>query len=115
MFKITATHVPPPLGMPSPLLWGDEVAVRDRLRVEIADLQLTRRWISFNYPFDPLRVVECLRLYYGPTLRAFEALDAVDQAALRRDLERLWSEHNQAADGTTHVESEYLEVVAIRN
>jgi hypothetical protein len=33
---------------------------------------------------------------------------------LRRDLERLWSEHNRAMDGTTHVESKYLEVVAIR-
>lgn len=31
-----------------------------------------------------------------------------------RDLTRLWSEHNLAADGTTHVESEYMEVVAMR-
>jgi hypothetical protein len=26
----------------------------------------------------------------------------------------LWSEHNRAMDGTTHGESEYLEVVAVR-
>jgi hypothetical protein len=33
--------------------------------------------------------------------------------ALRLDLERLWWEHNRAKDGTTRVESEYLEVVAV--
>ena len=31
-----------------------------------------------------------------------------------RDLERLWAEHNLASDGTTHVEGEYLEVVATK-
>jgi hypothetical protein len=45
---------------------------------------------------------------------AFETLDATGQAVLRRDLERLWSEHNWATDGTTLVKSESLEVVAIR-
>ena len=35
------------------------------------------------------------------------------QAALRRDLEQLWSEHNRATDGTTRYDAEYLEVEAI--
>ena len=53
-------------------------------------------------------------LWYGPIHRAFAALSEQGQQALRSDLERLWSEHNRATDGTTHVESEYLEVIAIR-
>jgi hypothetical protein len=36
------------------------------------------------------------------------------QAALQADLEQLWSEKNTATDGTTSIDSEYLEVVAIR-
>lgn len=54
--------------------------------------------------------------YYRPTNRAFEALaaDPARQAALRAELERLWSEHNQAAGGSTRVESEYLGVIATR-
>ena len=40
--------------------------------------------------------------------------DPDKQAALRGDLERLWSEHNKASDGTTQVDSEYLEVRATR-
>jgi hypothetical protein len=40
------------------------------------------------------------RTYYGPINRAFAALDPDKdkQAALRSDLEQLWSEHNQASE-----------------
>lgn len=114
IFKTTASHVPPPAGIPSPLLWGDEGVVRERLDGGTSDLRLTRRFISFKFPFGVAKVVEFWRLYYGPTQRAFGALNADGQAALRRDLERLWAEHNRATDGGTHVESEYLEVVATR-
>jgi hypothetical protein len=33
---------------------------------------------------------------------------------LREDLEQLWTGNNTATDGTTAIDSEYLEVVAIR-
>ena len=46
---------------------------------------------------------------------AFATLDEGGQAALRKDLVDLWTEHNHATDGTTDVESEYLEVTAIRS
>jgi hypothetical protein len=114
MFRTNAKHVPPPAGMPSPVLWGDEATVRARLRDGIADLRLTRKMYPFKYPFPPAEVVEFFRVYYGPTNRAFAALDSDKQAALRNDLEQLWSEHNNASDGGTSVEAEYLEVFAIR-
>ena len=111
MFKATAAHVPPP-SIPSPLLWGDEATVNERLRSEVAEMQLTRRLTSFCLPMTPEQTVDYFRAWYGPTLRAFAALGEDGQAALRRDLTRLWSDHNRATDGTTHVEAEYLEVVA---
>ncbi|MFN0277502.1 MAG: class I SAM-dependent methyltransferase [Pyrinomonadaceae bacterium] len=114
MFKTNAKHVPPPPGMPSPILWGTEDAVRERLANGISDLQMMRQKILFTYPFDPAEVVEHFRKFFGPTQKAFESLDADGQAALRADLENLWNEHNQATDGTTTVESEYLEVRAIK-
>lgn len=67
-----------------------------------------------RYSFPPVEVVEFFRAYYGPSNRAFAALDPDRQAALRSDLEQLWSAHNQARDGGTEVEAEYLEVAAIR-
>lgn len=115
MFKTTGKHVPPPANMPSPLKWGDEETVRERLHDGIADLQVKRQMCDFTLPVPPADVVETFRLYYGPTQRAFEALDSEGQAALRTDLERLWAEHNQATDRTTHLAGEYLEVVATRS
>jgi hypothetical protein len=80
----------------------------------VADLQLTKRLYPFRYPFSPAEVVEFYRAYYGPANRAFAALDGAGQAALRHDLEQLWTAHNRSGNGVTHVEPEYLEAVAIR-
>ncbi|GAB4413936.1 MAG: class I SAM-dependent methyltransferase [Anaerolineae bacterium] len=75
MFKIVGQHVPPAPGMPSPLLWGDEATVAERFNGSVANLQLTRRSITFHFPFSASGVVECFRRYYGPTYKAFGALD----------------------------------------
>ena len=114
MFKTTASHVPPPAGMPSPVLWGVEETVRERLGSGVSSLEATPRNIIFKFPFPPADVVEHFRNYYGPTQKAFGALDEVGQAALRKDLENLWTENNRVTDGTTEIESQYLEVIATR-
>lgn len=114
MFKIHGKHVPPPALMAPPVKWGDEETVRERLSDGISHLKLSRRLYPFRYPFPPSEVVEFFRTYYGPSHKAFAALDTEKQSALRGELAQLWSEHNTATDGTTFIESEYLEVVAIR-
>jgi SAM-dependent methyltransferase len=115
MFKTHGKHVPPPAIMPPPVRWGDEETVRERFNDGISHLKLTRRLYPFRYPFPPSEVVEFFRTYYGPSHKAFAALDPEKQAALRQDLETLWAEHSSATDGTTSLESEYLEVIAIRH
>ena len=113
MFKTMGKHLPPPALMPSPMKWGDEATVRDRLTAGVAALTTTKRMYAFDYPFPPSDVVEWFRSYYGPTNRAFAALG--DKApALREDLIALWAKHNRATDGGTELESEYLEVAAVR-
>lgn len=114
MFKTQGRHVPPPAIMPAPVKWGDEEVVRERFSDRIAHLKLTRRMYPFRYPFPPSEVVEFFRTYYGPTHKAFAALDAEKQSALRGDLVHLWAEHSPGTNGTTALEAEYLEVVAIR-
>jgi SAM-dependent methyltransferase len=114
MFKTGAKHVPPPPGMPSPLQWGSEDIVRERFANGISDLKLTRTPIYFHYDFGPVEVVEHFRKYFGPTQKAFESLDENGQAALRSDLEALWTGGNEATDGSTDVVSEYLEVLATK-
>jgi len=114
VFKTTAGRVSPSPGIPSPLLWGDEAKVRERLQNGTSEIEFARRLISFRFPFAPPEVVEFWRQYYGPTQRAFASLDAEGQAAFRKDLEWLWTTHNKGNEDYTFVESEYLEVVAIR-
>jgi SAM-dependent methyltransferase len=114
LFKTMGKHVPPPPLMPSPLLWGNEATVRERFQDHVSDLKFTKRQYPFNYPFSPAETVEFYRTLYGPTNRAFAGLDSDQQAALREDLEQLWTQHNRATDGTTQYGGEYLEVVAVK-
>ena len=113
MFRTTARFVPPPAEVPSPLLWGTEAAVRERLSAGVTWLAFKRRRITFEFPFSPAEVVDAFQLWYGPTLRAFAALEISRRHELREALERLWTEHNEATDGTTQVRSEYLEAIAV--
>jgi len=114
MFKTIARHIAPS-GMPSPVLWGDEATVRERLHEGVADLKLRRRMYHFEYPFSPDAVVEFFRVNYGPMTRAFASLDSNGQKVLRSELVRLWAEHNTASGDTTKVDGEYLEVIATRS
>ena len=115
MFKIVGKHVAPPQNMPSPILWGDEKTVRERFGEEVSEINFNRLMIALDFPFDVPQTIEFWREFYGPTHKAFAALDAEGQAALRSDLENLWAENNLSTDGTTRVESEYMEVTAVRS
>jgi hypothetical protein len=114
MFKTGSKHVPPPPGVPPPVLWGDEETVKARFSEGISDLKTTRTPILFKFPFPPEQVVEYFREFFGPTKMAFASLDTDGQAALKKDLVDLWEQHNRSTDGTTEVEAEYLEVTAVR-
>ena len=113
MFKTVSKFIAPS-GMPSPVLWGDEATVRERLGPGLSQLSLTKRQYLFSYPFAPSEVVEFFRRYYGPINRAFASLDDEGQTWLRQELEMLWTGHNRAGADCTTVLAEYLEVIGIR-
>jgi SAM-dependent methyltransferase len=114
MFALVSRFIAPP-GMPSPVLWGDEATVRERFGAGIADLRMTRVMYRFDYPFSPEGVVDFFRENYGPTNRAFAALNGPDQEAFHTDLVALWTAKNHSGDANrTVVDAEYLHVVATR-
>jgi len=113
MLKTTSRYAPPVTGIPSPLLWGTEQAVRERLGSGVTSLSMTHRLMTFEFALDPAGVVNEFIQWFGPTLRAMASLSAASRAALRAELEALWEDHNRATDGTTRVQSEYLEIVAV--
>ena len=114
MFALGSRHVPPPPGVPAPVLWGDGKVVAERLGAAISRLETTPRTITFDYPFPPAKVVEHFRAYFGPVQVAVSKLDEAGQKALAADLEGLWREENQGGEGRTVVRGEYLEVIATR-
>ena len=113
MLKTTQHYVPAPVGVLSPLQWGTEYAVRERLGPGATSIETRQRLIALEFACDPVAVVNEFITWYGPTLRAYASLDVDGREALRHDLETLWSENNRATDGSTYVESEYLEVLAV--
>jgi SAM-dependent methyltransferase len=113
-FQVTAKMVPPPPGVPAPVLWGDEETVRQRFSKGVSRLSLSRQKTMFDYPFPPNHVVALFRQYFGPTQSAFKRLDQDGQSALAAQMEALWKEHNRAGDDTTSVEVEYLDVRVVR-
>jgi ubiquinone/menaquinone biosynthesis C-methylase UbiE len=113
MFRTLGKHVPPPPGIKPPPLWGTEERLRELLGEGVASLEVRRRSYMFRYP-SAGHFVEYFRSYYGPTLKAFESLDADGQEALSEDLEQLLENWNTSGDATLVVPSDYLEVVAVR-
>ena len=111
MFKIIGAHVPPPAGVPSPLAWGTEERLHDLFgpsRVEV-----TRRQFTFRYR-SAQEFFETFKSYYGPTVRAWGALDDAGRASLSEQLVALADGANRRTDGTLAVPSDYLEVVVTK-
>lgn len=101
--------------MDSPVKWGDQATVLARFSDTCAQIDCTKKMYPFKYPFGPGEVVDFFAKYYGPTVKAFGALDEEGRKKLKEDLDKLWSEYNEDKDGGTVVWSEYLEVRAKKN
>ena len=114
MLRTVGRHVPPPPGIKPPPLWGTEERLRELFGEGVASLQTTRRTYNFRYP-SAEHFVEWFREYYGPTVRAFAALEPEGQRALAADLRELCESWNTSGDATLVVPSDYLEVVATRS
>jgi SAM-dependent methyltransferase len=113
-FSLSSRYVPPPEGIPAPVLWGVESVVRERLGAYASKMDTVRRAIMFDYPLPPRQVVQFFRDYFGPTQMAFSRLDGAGQSSLVGELEKLWTEHNKGENDRTLVSAEYLEVTVTR-
>lgn len=113
LFRVIGAHLPPPAGLRSPLRWGDEAGLVELFGPQAADIRCTRRLFNFRY-LSAAHWIEVFRRYYGPTHKAFAALDAAGQAALHADLEKMLAARNVGGADSLVVPGEYLEVVITR-
>lgn len=111
MFMLAGKYLPPP-DMPPPVQWGVPEIVRERFGNRVTNLRMNKRMADMAFEYGPAEVVEFFRSYFGPIVMAFKAIPEENREDYRQDLENIWTQNNTAGDGTTHVNSEYLEVVA---
>jgi SAM-dependent methyltransferase len=113
LFSTVGTHVPPPTGVPSPMLWGTETHLRELLGEGIASLELAERTFTFRFP-SAAHFVTFFRLWYGPTLKAFAALEDGARDALEHDLVELARRFDRlgGADAIA-IPATYTEAVAV--
>ena len=110
LFKVIGAHVPPPAGLKSPALWGTEPHLVELFGTQAAQIRCERRYFNFRYR-SAAHWVQVFRDLYGPTHKAFAALDAAGAQSLERDITTLLHLLNTAGSASLVVPAEYLEVV----
>ena len=110
LFKTLGKYIAPPAAAKSPLLWGTRTRLTEFFGQSAVSIKAESRHFNFRYR-SPEHFVDVFRTFYGPTLKAFAALDIRKQNALEKDINDLIARLNKADDGTMVVPSEYLEVV----
>jgi ubiquinone/menaquinone biosynthesis C-methylase UbiE len=111
LFRTTAAHVPPPAGVQSPMLWGTEAHLRELFGEGIAWLEVEERTFTWRFT-SAEEFVAFFKRWYGPTLKAFAALEGSARDALERDLVELARRHDRLGGGAIAIPSTYTEAVA---
>jgi ubiquinone/menaquinone biosynthesis C-methylase UbiE len=113
VFRTIGRHLPPPAGVPSPMLWGSEERLRDFFPASAAAISVTKKHFTFRYR-SAEDWLDTFRTFYGPMHKAFAALDERGRTALAAELVEVARRFNDAVDGTLAAPSQYLEVVIRR-
>jgi ubiquinone/menaquinone biosynthesis C-methylase UbiE len=113
MFKTIGKYLPPPAGLKSPALWGTREWMNKAFRAASSSLVAEPRHFVFRYR-SAQHFLDVFREYYGPMLKAFEALNAADRKALSQDIIELIGRFNRTGEAAMVVPGEYLEVIVTK-
>ena len=120
ILKISSAYSPPPPdGFVSPMLWGVEKDVIERFGgagIPSANISFLRDTYMFRFPVPPADAVDAFRLYYGPTMNAFDAAGKNGKADdLRRELVELFTRQNTSGNNSlTVIPATFLRVTVKR-
>ena len=112
MFRVLGRHVPPPAGLRSPALWGEQTHL-ETLFGEAAAISVRPRTFTFRYA-SAGHFVDVFRAWYGPVHKAFAALDEEAGRTLEEELVELLEGLDVGGGETLVVPSAYLEAVITR-
>jgi SAM-dependent methyltransferase len=116
ILKISSAYSPPPPeGFVSPMTWGVEDNVVERFEaagVPRENISYERDTYTFTFPGSPSEFLTDFRIYYGPTMNAYEAAAANGREAdLQSELEELFSSRNESPSANaTSIPATFLRV-----
>lgn len=120
ILKISSSYTPPPPeGFISPMLWGVEAEVTKRFEaagIDAKNISFNRDKYTFHFAGTPQAFVTMFRLYYGPTMNAFDAAAKNGKAdQLQRELEDLFVSQNiSPTPGYTTIPATFLRVTVLK-
>lgn len=112
MFRVTASFIPPPAGVQPPSKWGVEEVVRERFGDAVSELKVVPRKAIFRH-FTPESWIEFMKTYFGPTIKAHEAVGS-RAPELTAAMVEVGRKFNESGDGTLFALGDYVEVIAIK-
>ncbi len=113
LFRTVSGHVPPPAELQSPMLWATEDHLRELFGDGIDSLEVTERTFIWRF-ISADDLVTFFRLWYGPTLKAFAALEDTKRDALEIDLVELANRFDRLGTDAIAIPATYTEAVAIK-
>lgn len=112
-FQEQVKRMPPPPGVKPSHRWGTEEGLRELYGQGISNLETHRRTVHMYFR-SPEHAVEVFRAYFGPTVKAFEAVGREGEAQLAEDIRNVYSKYNRSGDGSGKFEAVYLQSIATR-
>ncbi len=111
-FQLAARHAPPPPGVPSPLAWGTEEALRELLG-DAGRMRLEKRLYVMRYR-SAAQWMEFFRSSFGPLRQMLEQLGEAAAKRFTDELLALVGRFNRSGDATQVLPAEYLEALIDR-
>jgi SAM-dependent methyltransferase len=108
MFRMTSKHNPPPPGLIPPVMWGTHERLAELFPG--ASIELTSRVVRVTMPSIDFWL-DYFRTYFGPTVKAFEAVGEAGADALAADMRAFAERHNVSGDDTLLLPQQYVDVV----
>lgn len=114
MFRIVGAYMPPNPALTPPAKWGDEAYLLSLFGDTVKSINTTVRQAIFRFRSAD-DYIGFFRTYFGPTIKAFEAIPPDRQGALARDLTAAIHQfdRNKGA-GSVAIVSDYLEAIITR-
>ena len=113
-FGLTARYRPPPPGLRPAVEWGTEKRLRELFGTSTRTLSIMPRSALFRFR-SSAHWIEVFSRYFGPVMKALEALDEAGRRAYRDQLDATLNRFNTSGDDTLVVSADYLEIVLVKN